>query len=276
MKLEQGYRSTKRILQVADGLIANNTERMERTLWTDNPEGPAVHVMRFEDRDDEAAQIAAEIRALHGSGRRYADFAVLYRVNSYSRPFEQEFVARKIPYSLVGGVGFYERREVKDLLAYLRLVVNPADDLSFERIVNAPRRGIGEKAVDTLRRAAVAGGKPFLEAVRLRLWEGKVRGPAAAGFEELARLYGSLSNVALQPVVPLIEAIFEGTRFLESLQEEGEDERMENVDELMDSARAYDEDQEEGDEDGAEASTASSSEWLSSRTSIAGMTRRIE
>ena len=245
--LEQGYRSTQRILGAADGLIRQNTKRFERTLWTDNGTGEPLHVIALVDREAEAKQIAAEIAALVSRGRKLCDVAVLYRVNSLSRALEQELVRRRIPYAVVGGVGFYQRREIKDVLAYLRLVVNPADALSFERIVNVPRRGIGAQALATLQDAARRGRKTLLETVRGDTWKGRVRGAAARGYAELAGLFEELAAMPRRPVADLLEKVLEKTGYAAALASQGEEERLQNLEELVAAAGAYDAEEPEGD-----------------------------
>ncbi len=148
IKLEQNYRSTKNILRAADELIKNNRHRTDKTLFTDNPEGGALQIYQALNEKDEAEFVATEIRGLvFAEKSHWSDFAVLYRTNAQSRAAEEAFLRYEIPYKVVGGIKFYERREIKDILAYLRLIANPADRVAFERIVNVPARGIGSKTV---------------------------------------------------------------------------------------------------------------------------------
>src|SRR5262249_52740855 len=150
VKLEQNYRSTKRILSAADAVIENNVSRKKKTLWTENDEGDRIIFIQAADEELEAYHLAQAIGAHVREGRRYNDIAVFYRTNSQSRPIEEALVQATIPYQLVGGTAFYERKEIKDALAYLRLIVNPRDDVSLRRIINVPRRSLGDSAVEII------------------------------------------------------------------------------------------------------------------------------
>src|SRR5712691_10260354 len=154
--LEQNYRSTKRILDIASTVIAHNTARKDKRLWTENGEGERAEVYRAWDENEESAFVAQKIRALRGEGRDYRDVAVFYRTNAQSRVLEDALRRAGIPYLIVGGVRFYERREIRDLVAYLRLISNPLDDVAFRRAVAAPARGIGKATLDRLADAARA------------------------------------------------------------------------------------------------------------------------
>lgn len=145
IKLEQNYRSTKNILRAADELIKYNRHKTKKTLWTDNSDGALLQVYQALNEKDEAEFVAMEIRALAMGKSRWSDFAVLYRTNAQSRALEEAFIRYGIPYRVIGGVRFYERREVKDIIAYLRLLANPDDQISLERVINVPARGIGSK-----------------------------------------------------------------------------------------------------------------------------------
>jgi len=145
IKMEQNYRSTKAILGGAQGVIEKNGRRSDKKIWTDNPEGLPITVCESADDREEADFVAREIRALNAAGGDFRNFAVLYRTNAQSRLIEEVFIRYQIPYRIIGGVSFYQRREVKDLLAYLRFINNPGDLISLERIINLPTRGIGEK-----------------------------------------------------------------------------------------------------------------------------------
>src|SRR3989475_6021 len=167
IKLEQNYRSTQVILDAANGVIAENARRLGKTLFTAKQGGEPVTLLTAADERDEAEWIAGELnRRAADSDVAYEGMAVLYRTNAQSRPFEEAFRFRGIPYRLVGAVSFYERREVKDVLAYLRLIANPADDEAFARIVNVPRRGIGDTSFAQLVRTATQWGQPLLAAAR--------------------------------------------------------------------------------------------------------------
>lgn len=154
VKLEQNYRSHANILAAAHSIIENNRGRKPKKLWTDKEEGDKIQYHRADDDKEEARFIAIEIERLRSKGRKYSDFAVLYRINAQSRHFEEAFTRRGIPYRVLAGLRYYERKEIKDILAYMRLVQNPSDDLSLERIINEPKRGIGAKTLDKLRALA--------------------------------------------------------------------------------------------------------------------------
>src|SRR5262249_44368116 len=187
VKLEQNYRSTKTILDAAGAVIANNAARKGKSLWTDNPRGDRIPLFAGTDDRAEASWVAARVRE-EAARRPYEDVAVLYRTNAQSRPFEEAFRRDRIPYQVVGAMQFYERREVKDLLGYLKLAVNPEDDVAFRRTVNVPGRGLGEASIDLVVRGARATGEPLLAASRRLTAEGGIPPRAAkalAGFVEL-------------------------------------------------------------------------------------------
>ncbi|MFS8664706.1 MAG: DNA helicase PcrA [Limnochordales bacterium] len=166
IKLEQNYRSTQRIVAAANAVIANNLDRPEKNLWTRNPPGDPVFFFQAGDEREEAAFVGDEIRrGVLEEGRAYRDFAILYRTHAQSRTFEEEFIRRGLPYRIVSGVRFYERKEIKDLLAYLRVIFNPYDGLSLRRIINVPRRGIGDTTLGRLEAWAAATGLPLYEAL---------------------------------------------------------------------------------------------------------------
>src|ERR1043166_8902121 len=167
VRLEQNYRSTQIILDAANGIIAENSARLGKTLFTEKKGGAPVTLLSTADERDEAEWLANEFsrRATQGDAE-YEGMAILYRTNAQSRPLEEAFRFRGIPYRLIGAISFYERREVKDLLAYLRLIANPADDEAFLRVVNVPRRGIGDASLAVLARMATGWQKPLLEAAR--------------------------------------------------------------------------------------------------------------
>ena len=167
VRLEQNYRSTKTILAAAQAIEAGLRARREKTLWTENDRGVPITICRAADERDEAMFVAREIEKLHGDGFKHRDFAVMYRMNSQSRAVEEAFVRRRLPYQIVGGTRFYERREIKDILAYLRLANNPNDAVSLERVINVPQRGIGDTTLDQLREWASELGIPVTHALRV-------------------------------------------------------------------------------------------------------------
>jgi DNA helicase II / ATP-dependent DNA helicase PcrA len=188
VRLEQNYRSTQRILRLADAVIKINREQLDKTLWTDNPEGEFVVLMEGLSEKDEAQKIERTIRDLHvRAGYLFRDFAVLYRTNAQSRSLEEALRRGGIPYRVVGGVSFYQRKEIKDVLAYLRLVVNPNDTVSIQRVINTPTRGIGQKTQDELVLFARRQG--------ITLWQ-------------------ALERVDEVPIGPRVKVAVEGFRFL--------------------------------------------------------------
>src|SRR5207302_10922047 len=162
VRLEQNYRSTSHILAAADGLIAQNAGRLGKTLWTDASDGEKVRVIGVWDGPEEARRVGEEIEALRRSGHSADQATILVRAQFQTREFEERFIAIGMPYQIIGGFRFYERAEIRDAIAYLRLVVQPADDLAFERVVNQPKRGLGDKAVAAVHRPARAIQQPLL------------------------------------------------------------------------------------------------------------------
>ncbi len=166
IKLEQNYRSTQTILDAANAVIHNNRERKDKALWTENGRGEKIRLYNAETERDEGAFIAKEISEARMRGANYSDFAVLYRTNAQSRVIEDVFLRNAIPYKVVGGLRFYDRKEIKDIIAYMRLVHNPDDSLSFQRVINEPKRGIGATTVGKLSRIASAHGTSCFEIAR--------------------------------------------------------------------------------------------------------------
>ncbi len=166
IKLEQNYRSTKNILAAANSVIGNNYERKDKALWTQNEEGEKITVYTAYDERDESAYIAGSIKEQVEKGARYADFAVLYRINSQSQSIERSFVREGIPYRIIGGRRFYERREIRDMMAYLSVISNPQDDIRLERIINVPKRGIGDKTVSNIAEISRTLGQSMLDTMR--------------------------------------------------------------------------------------------------------------
>ncbi|HSD32596.1 MAG TPA: UvrD-helicase domain-containing protein, partial [Gemmatimonadales bacterium] len=243
IKLEQNYRSTQIILDAANGVIAENRERLGKTLFTAIPGGTPVVLLTAADERDEAEWVAGELasQAEH-SDLPYEAMAVLYRTNAQSRPLEEAFRMRGVPYRLVGAVSFYERREVKDLLAYLRIIANPADDQAFSRIANVPRRGIGDTSLTLLAETARRWGKPLLEAARAA---DRVEG-LRPGLRETLRNFASLVERLREAVgtadpATALETVILRIGYEPWLAEEGVEgvERLENVRELVAGAAAW-------------------------------------
>ena len=194
--LEQNYRSTQTILDAANAIIAHNTGRAPKQLWTDRSGGEQIVRYAAEDEHDEAAWAGTEIARLHDGGTyRWGDIAVFYRTNAQSRVIEEQLVRRGIPYKVIGGARFYDRREVKDALAYLRATVNPADEVSLKRVLNVPRRGVGDTTVGRLDAWAKAEGVPFCVALE-RAEEAGAKGPALKGIGRFLELLGELRALA--------------------------------------------------------------------------------
>jgi len=243
IKLEQNYRSTQVILDAANGVIAENAERLGKTLFTAKQGGDPVILLTAADERDEAEWLAAEFSRLAADGDiPYEGMAILYRTNAQSRPLEEAFRFRGIPYRLVGAVSFYERREVKDLLAYLRLIANPADDEALLRVVNVPRRGIGDASLSMLIQAAAAWQKPLLEVARGAARVAELRPNVRDAFVGVAALVDRLRDAAGQAdPATLLEAVLTATGYEQYLAEEGAEgiERIENVRELVAGAAAW-------------------------------------
>ncbi|MCM1283885.1 MAG: DNA helicase PcrA [Roseburia sp.] len=246
IKLEQNYRSTQNILDAANHVIANNVGRKEKSLWTENDRGDAITFQQMETGYEEADYVARDI-----SGRvpdcAYRDCAVLYRTNAQSRLFEERFIAGNIPYKVVGGVNFYARREIKDVLAYLKTIDNGQDDLAVRRIINVPKRGIGATTVGRVNTWAVEQGISFYRAMELGADIPGI-GKAAAKLSDFVLLIRSLRTRAQNlSVSELIREIIEDTGYMRELRAEGTEEalgRIENIDELISKAVDYEQGQE--------------------------------
>ncbi len=243
VRLEQNYRSTQIILDAANGIIAENTARLGKTLFTEKKGGDPVTLLSTADERDEAEWLANEFaRRAAESDVAYEGMAILYRTNAQSRPLEEAFRFRGIPYRLIGAISFYERREVKDLLAYLRLIANPADDEAFLRVVNVPRRGIGDASLAVLGRAAAGWQKPLLEVARRAGSVNDLRPNVREALTGVAALLDRLREAVGQadPATAL-ETILATTGYEQYLAEEGAEgmERIENVRELVAGAAAW-------------------------------------
>ena len=248
IKLEQNYRSTQNILDAANGVITNNAGRKEKALWTDQHAGDPIVFRQFDQAYDESDYIARDIRTLVADGAyNYRDCAILYRTNAQSRLFEERFVSANIPYKIVGGVNFYARREIKDLLAYLKTVDNARDDLAVKRIINVPKRGIGLTSINRVQDYADAHGMSFFDAL-CRVDEIPSMGRAASKIHPFVGfIQGLRAKADYMSVETLLEQIIEDTGYVHDLELEQTDEadaRIENIDELVSKASAYDEEAE--------------------------------
>ncbi len=241
--LEQNYRSTSTILDAANSVIANNAMRRPKALWTEQVGGELIRRYFAEDEHEESAWVTGEMQRLHESDNyRWGDMAVFYRTNAMSRVIEEQLVRRKIPYRVVGGTRFYDRREVKDALAYLRAVVNPSDEVSVRRVVNVPKRGVGDTSLARLDAWATSNGRPFADALT-KAEEAGVGGRALSGIGELVGLLDELRHVGAGPAV-MLEAVLDRTGYAAELRADGSIEaegRLENLAELVAVAREFEE-----------------------------------
>jgi DNA helicase-2/ATP-dependent DNA helicase PcrA len=258
--LEQNYRSTQNILRAANSMVRKNRSRKEKVLWTENPEGELITLYAAEDEADEARFVVQKIveqcsprgRVLStfsstgfpgGSGRPFRDIAVFYRINAQSRAIEDELVKHQIPYTIVGGLKFYERKEIKDILAYLKLIANPSDGLSLKRIINVPPRGIGEKTIEKIGVFSREKGIPLYEGMKQALKEGLFPPVSQEKIEEFIHLIEEFREEARAlSLSQLTLALLAKTGYLSRLKEEGTEEafsKIENIDELINVMMAF-------------------------------------
>ncbi len=250
IKLEQNYRSTQNILNAANGVIAHNIGRKRKSLWTAKGAGNPVKYKHFYNGDEEAEYVIGDICDRVRKGQlRYSDSAVLYRTNAQSRIFEEKMVSANVPYRIVGGLNFYARREIKDILAYLKTIDNAKDDLAVKRIINVPRRGIGQTTIGRIQDYADAQGKGFFEVI---LHPEDIPGIGRSlnkikGFVNLIKVERSKLE-AHASIMEIVQDIMEDTKYADLLLEEGEEEaqaRMENIDELVSKIAVYEEEEPE-------------------------------
>jgi DNA helicase-2/ATP-dependent DNA helicase PcrA len=245
VRLERNYRSTKRILHVADSLISHNLRRKKKELWTENDEGAAVRLAAYVDQDHEASDIAEQIRAAVAEGRRKpSDFAIFYRVNALSRALEKALHAAGVPFQMVRGQEFYARKEIKDVLAYCQLVNNPRDDMAFERTVNTPPRGIGRKTIERIAEHAYRHGTPLLEAARAAYQIESLSKSAVAKIAGYVEIIERIESVAHGDVEEVIGTVLEASGYRASLatsDDEQDQNRLANIEELLTDARQFDE-----------------------------------
>ncbi|MEP7327477.1 MAG: UvrD-helicase domain-containing protein [Gemmatimonadota bacterium] len=253
VRLEDNYRSTQTILDIANGVIAENATRLGKILRTTRGRGDPVTLLTAVDERDEAQWITREFSNLRTRGDwEYRDMAVLYRTNSQSRAFEEAMLSAGVPYRIVGATGFYDRREVKDLIAYLRLIANPADDESFLRAVRVPRRGLGDTSLATLGRFATQWSKPLLETARGADRVPELRPNVREGLRKFAELIDGLSaSLSQSPPSEILEGVIRAINFEEVLKAEGAEgeDRIANVRELLTSAAEWSEDVGQEDEE---------------------------
>ncbi|MFL0726170.1 MAG: 3'-5' exonuclease, partial [Prochlorococcus sp.] len=266
VKLEENYRSTSTILEAANALIANNTERIDKILRATRGEGELISLTRCDDEIAEAEAVVHRLRMLEAAHPElsWGDMAVLYRTNAQSRAIEESLVRWSIPYVVVGGLRFYDRREIKDVLAYLRLLVNPADSVSLLRVINVPKRGIGKTTVQRLTDAANQLGIPLWDVVSDAEAVRSLGGRSAKGLLQFCELINDLQS-RVQDLLPseLIQQVMEKSGYLSELIAEATDEaeeRRRNLQELVNAALQYQEENEEGNLEGFLASAALASD----------------
>ena len=245
IRLEQNYRSTQNILNAANHVIANNVQRKPKTLWTQNEEGQKIHFRQFLNAYEEAEYVTGEIAKAHREGRcRYSDCAILYRTNAQSRLFEEKFLLANIPYKIVGGVNFYARKEIKDLLSYLKTIDNARDDLAVRRIINVPKRGIGATTIGRVQDYAQKMEISFYDALRVAE-EVPAIGRSLNKIDGFVTFIQTLKSKAQAcSVKELLEEVIEMTGYVEELEAEDTEEsraRIENINELISKTVSYQE-----------------------------------
>jgi len=249
IKLEQNYRSTKKILEAANAVIHNNQTRKDKSLWTENDGGSILHIYKAENEYDEARFVAERIQEIVNEGKAHKDMAVLYRTNAQSRAVEDQFVRKGIPYRLFGGVRFYERKEIRDILSYLKVLANPADTIALRRIINVPKRGIGEASIDKVVFFAEENNLSLFEALgRLdEITELKTR---ASKFRDFYQIITSLqADTGNLSAAELIDTVVKRSGYFQFLMTEGTEEalsRLQNIDEFVNKAVEYDKTNPEG------------------------------
>ncbi|WP_419090658.1 DNA helicase PcrA [[Ruminococcus] torques] len=244
IKLEQNYRSVGNVLEVANSVIRNNKGRKEKTLWTDNEKGEKIRLRQFDTAYDEAQFIAEDIKDETAQGANYSDHAVLYRTNAQSRLLEEKIVAMNIPYKIVGGINFYSRREIKDVLSYLKTIDNGKDDLAVRRIINVPKRGIGLTTINRIQESAAARGIGFYDALSAPDLIPGI-GRSASKLDSFAALIEYFKGRSEESgVTDLLTEVIEKTGYTESLEADDPEEleaRVQNIDELVSKAAVYEE-----------------------------------
>ena len=266
VKLEENYRSTATILEAANTLIARNSERIDKVLRPTRGEGELIRLTRCDDEVAEAEAVVHRMRELEAAHPelRWGDMAVLYRTNAQSRAVEEALVRWRVPYTVVGGLRFYDRREIKDVLAYLRLLINPADSVSLLRVLNVPRRGIGKTTIQRLTDASTQLGVPLWEVVNDPEAARTLAGRSAKGLLQFSELLNELrAGLETKPPSELVQLVMERSGYVSELITEGTDEaeeRRRNLQELVNAALQYQEENEEGSLEGFLASAALASD----------------
>lgn len=247
IRLEQNYRSTQNILNAANGVIANNKGRKEKKLWTENQKGELVHFKQYDSEYDEADGVVSGINFLAMRGVQYKDMAILYRTNAQSRIFEEKLKQKNIPYAIVRGISFYDRKEIKDLMSYLKVVDSGMDDLSVKRIINVPKRGIGQTTINRLQEFAILNQMSFLDAV-FNADEIPEVARALAKLHKFADMIEEFREYAREhEISELLEHILDVTQYRAELEADGTDEsisRLEDIEELFNDITYYEEEEE--------------------------------
>lgn len=245
IKLEQNYRSTKAILDAAHAVITKNNQRSDKKLWTDAGSGSPIQVMQVINERAEGETIIRRIKtATDIKARQFKDFAVLYRTNAQSRSIEEAFIRYGVPYRIVGGQRFYDRKEIKDIMAYLRLIYQPDDRISFERVVNVPTRGIGTKSLENFYAWQAANGYSLSQALQNSVHNTELTGKAKLGMSELADVILTFrGQAATTPLPVLLDSLIRRLSYLAYLDDHTPqgDARQENVRELLSVAKSYQE-----------------------------------
>jgi DNA helicase-2/ATP-dependent DNA helicase PcrA len=251
VKLEENYRSRENILEAANELISNNTQRIDKVLKPTRDAGELIYSYRADDEIVEAQFVVNQIRSLE---RQYPDmnwgsFAILYRTNAQSRPFEEMLVRSRIPYTIVGGLKFYDRKEIKDVLAYLRAIVNPFDTVSLLRVINTPRRGIGKATIDALVNAAQQLSLPLWEILSDETSVNTLAGRSAKGVNSFAKLISHWQEqLDTVPASEIVQGVMEDSGYIRDLQNQGTDEstdRLQNLQELYNAVLQFEEENED-------------------------------
>ncbi len=245
VRLEQNYRSTKSVLRVADQLIRANLRRKAKALFTENDEGAPVRLVEYATQDDEARGIAEDIAEQIAQGeRRPRDFAIFYRVNALSRTIERALREFGVPYQMIRGLEFYQRKEIKDVLAYAQLVNNPRDDQAVLRTINTPARGIGKRTIDRVGEWAYIHGVPLLEACRAAPQIEGLNARSVKKVQEYAAMIDRFGQLAAAPLEEILGTILAESKYRESLTESDSEEdlnRLANIEELLTDSRQFDE-----------------------------------
>lgn len=251
--LEENYRSTKKILQAANEVIKNNRNRRPKKLWTQNDDGEQIVYYRANDERDEAVFVASTIdNIIREEGKNFKDFAVLYRTNAQSRTIEEALLKSNIPYTMVGGTKFYSRKEIRDVISYLNLIANPADNISFERVVNEPKRGVGPGTLEKIRTFAYEQNMSLLDA-SANIMLSPIKGKAAQGVYDFANMILNLRDqLDGLSITESVEAVLDKSGYLDalSMQQTLESQaRIENIEEFMSVTKNFDETNTDGMED---------------------------